>query len=175
MINFDQLPNPDLDSKTHINTHNKAKTMLGRILSPQYEIGEPLHHPLLGPFRSVENMWCYLNTGGKRDRIRTMEPHVARNFARLSDKYSCDKFRELILDTTILKLQAHSDWHSLMADETLPFDHYYLKDVPIRPSFSELYCGILEEVRQVFRGEKLHEFVRFKDMNFEKLPDKAKK
>lgn len=177
MTNVLELPYEEQDGITHINTHSKSKNPLGRILSPSYEIGEPIHHPILGPFRSVENMWCYLNTGGNVDKIRTMAPHIARNFMRLSDKYQCNKFRELILDATVLKLQTNSDWWMMMAEETLPFDNYYVngKDhVIIRPSYSALYIDILNEAREVVRGSKEHVCVRFKDMEFTKIEEGSK-
>ena len=165
---------PDQDGITHINTHSKTHSPLGEILSPSYEIGEPIHHPLLGHFRTVENAWCYLNTGGKRDKIRTMKPAAARYAARLADKYSCDKFRDLILDLTLLKLRHKEEWWKEMAESELPFDHYFVqgkgKDkIAIRPGHAELFIGILEEVREITRGNKEHEFVRFRDMNFKKL------
>lgn len=168
-------PDPREDGFTHINTQMKAKTKLGRLLSLSYNVGEALQHPLLGHFRTVQNLWCYLNTGGNRDNLRNMEPHAAINLARLSPKYSCDKFRELIIDATILKLQANSHYAQMMAESELPFDHYYLKgqdQMPIRPSHSGLYIGILDDVRDMLRGTKHHEFVRFKDMNFRLLDEK---
>lgn len=175
MIDLTSNPIPNEDGYTHVNTHSKAKTKLGKILSPAYNIGEPIHHPILGPFRTVENLWCYLNSGGTRDSIRTMEPHLARNFTRLSDKYSCDKFRELTIDATILKLQNNSHYVQMMLDNELPFDHYYVKGtdrVPIRPSNSTLYLGVLNDVKDILLGKKKHEFVRYKDMNFTKLEGK---
>jgi hypothetical protein len=177
MIDLTVRANPNEDGISHINTHSKAKTSLGQILSPSYETGEPFHHPILAHFRSVENLWHYLNTGGTRDNIRTMEPSVARNFVRLSKKYSCDKFRELTVDATILKLQTHSDWVHAMINETKPFDHYFVKGrgadrIAVRPKIAPLYLEALEDVRKILRGEKDHEFVRFKDMNFKLLPDK---
>lgn len=167
-------PIPADDGVTHINSHVKAKTRLGRILAPSYNTGEQIHHPILGPFRTVENLWCYLNTGGTRDQIRAMEPHVARNFVKLSEKkYQCDKFKELILDATLLKLQSNSYYERLMMENELPFDHYYLngKDrLPIRPSHHALFISVLNDCRDILRGQKSHEFVRFKDMNFKELP-----
>lgn len=174
MIDFNVRPDPAMDGITHINTHTKAKNPLGVILSPSYDIGEPIHHPLMAHFRSVENLWHYLNTGGTRDNIRTMEPHVARNFARLTKKFSCDKFSELTIDLTILKLQTHSDWVNQMVNSTLPFDHYFVKGrdhMAVRPKVAGLYVKALDDVRKILRGEKEHEFIRFKDVNFELLPD----
>lgn len=169
-----ERPNPSGDGVTHINTHLKARTRLGRILAPSYNTGDQIQHPILGPFRTVENLWCYLNTGGNRDQIRSMEPHVARNFVKLMDKkYSCDKFKELLIDATILKLQSNSFYQNEMIDSVLPFDHYYLNGrdrVPIRPSFSTLYIGVLEECREILRGQREHQFVRFMEMNFRELP-----
>lgn len=168
-------PVPQDDGYTHVNTHAVARTKLGRLLSLSHNVGEPINHPILGPFRTVENMWCYLNTGGTRDKIRTMEPQVARNFSRLSPKFSCDKFRELIIDATILKLQSNSHYTQMMADNDLPFDHYYLNGeerLPIRPPHSGLYIGILEDVSRILRGEVSHEFVKYKDMNFIELIQK---
>lgn len=172
MIDFTVRPNPQEDGITHINTHTKAKTPLGQILSPSYDTGEPFHHPTLAHFRSVENLWHYLNTGGTRDNIRTMEPHVARNFVRLTKKFQCDKFAELTVDATILKLQTHTDWVHAMINETLPFDHYFVKGkdhLAVRPKIASLYIAALDDVRAILRGEKEHQFVRFKDMNFKPL------
>jgi hypothetical protein len=175
MSDLNVRPIPEEDGFTHINTQMKAKTKLGRLLALSYNVGEPIHHPLLGHFRTVQNLFCYLNTGGTKDAIRNMEPHQAINFMRLSPKYSCDKFRELILDATILKLQTNSHYAQMMAESDLPFDHYYLQGadrLPIRPSHSSLYIGILNDARKILRGEKSHEFVNFKDMNFTLIQDK---
>lgn len=175
MLDLTIRPIPKDDGVTHINTHPKAKRTLGKLLAPSHDIGEPIHHPLIGHFRSIDNLWCYLNTGGNRDNIRTMEPHVARNFTRLTeDKYSCDKFWQLTLDLTILKLQTHSNWEQLMIDEELPFDHYYLKGpagdrIAIRPKYAASYIEVLEDAREILRGNKEHKFVSFRDLNFKKL------
>lgn len=174
MNKFEKRPDPKNDGKTHINTHSKTHSRLGEILSPPFETGEPLHHPLLGHFRTVENAWCWINTGGNRDRLRTLLPSEARHITRLSEKFKCDKFRELIRDITIVKLKHNNDWWVEMADSTLPFDHYFLRgkgkdQLAVRPAHSDMYIGILNEVREIARGNKKHEFVRFSDMNFFKL------
>lgn len=172
---MDELKRPDIDMDgiTHLNTHSKTKKPLGNILSLPFETGSPIHHPLLGHFRSVENAWWYLNTGGNRDRIRSMEPGQARQIARLSDSYNCDKFRELIRDITILKLQTRPEWVDLMTSNELPFDHYFIKGrgierFAVRPKHCAIYVGILDEVRDILRGEKDHEWVMFSQMNFTK-------
>lgn len=180
MLDEQVRPIPSDDGLTHINTHAKSRTRLGRILSPSFNIGDPINHPILGPFRTVENLWCYLNTGGTRDSLRMVEPKVARTISRLTPKYSCDRFRELITDATLIKVQSNSVYSKLMVENDLPFDHYYLKYdeklsqqgdelVPIRPSHAQLYVSVLEDVRDIVRGKKFHEFVRFKDMNFKLL------
>jgi len=173
MINLDIHPNPLEDGITHINTHSKCKTKLGRLLAPSASIGEPIEHPLLGPFRTVENLWYYLNTGGNRDQIRNMEPRTARRFLKLAEKkYSCDNFKELITDATIIKLQSNSYYVNMICENDLPFDHYYLfgpERVPIRPSHCNLYVEILNDVRDILMGKKTHEFVKFKDIHFELL------
>lgn len=176
MNKHEKRPNPQEDDKTHINTHSKTKSKLGSVLSPSYETGEPLNHPILGHFRSVENGWHWLNTGGNRDRLRTMLPADARNLARLTDKYRCDKFRELILDLTIIKLRRNPHWWAKMAECDLPFDHYFVRGkgkeiMTVRPGHSDMYISILNEVREIARGNKEHSFVRFSDMNFTKLEE----
>lgn len=172
MTDMNTRPDPQKEGIDHINTHAKARSQLGKILSPPFDLGEPIHHPILGPFRTVENLWCYLNTGGTRDQMRWMEPHISRNMARLEKKYSCDRFRELILDATLLKLESKSQYIEMMVANELPFDHYYLNGrdrVPIRPGHAALYVSILEEVRDILNGKKQHEFVRYHDMNFTPL------
>lgn len=161
------------DGISHINTHSKTKSRLGSILSPSYDVGQPIHHPLLGHFRTVENAWWYLNTGGYRDKIRTMEPSKARLIAKLSESYQCDKFKELIRDMTILKLDANPHWRIMVIENELPFEHYYVKGkgddrIMIRPSYSQMYVDILNDVTAICRGEMHHEWVRFRDMNFTK-------
>lgn len=173
MIDLSVLPQPKDDGRTHINTLMKGKTKLGRLLSPTYNLGEPIHLPMLGNFRTIENLWWYLNTGGARDNIRSMEPHSAINFARLiTKKYSCDKFRELIIDATIIKLQSNNYYVNLMTESELPFDHYYLNSqssLPIRPARSVLYASCMEDVRKILRGQMKHTFVNFNEMNFTEL------
>lgn len=173
MIDLNVHPNPVEDGKTHINTHAKATTQLGKILSLPYETGESIRHPILGSFRTVENVWCYLNTGGNRDRLRTAEPHIARNLTRLAPKYSCDKFKEVIIDMTIIKLQTNSMYEQMMVDCDLPFDHYFLNGIDkviIRPGNAAIYISILDTVREILRGNQEHKFVRYIDMNFKLLP-----
>jgi len=173
MIDLDKHPIAKDDGITHINTHSKSKTRLGRLLSPSANIGEPIQHPLLGPFRTIDSLWCYLNTGGNRDQIRNMEPRTARRFFKLSEKkYSCSVFKEATIDATIIKLQTNSNYVNMMCNNELPFDHYYLygaERVPIRPSHSLLYIGILNDVKEILLGNKPHEFVQFKDLQFELL------
>lgn len=177
MMKTQERPDPSQDGITHINTHSKTRHELGEILSPQYEIGEPIHHPFLGHFRSVENAWHYLNTGGERDRMRTSVPSDARYQAKLATKYKCDKFRELIRDLTIIKLRHDERWVKMMIDNELPFDHYFLRGsgkdrYATRPNHSDMFIGILDEVRDICRGIKPHEFVRFNEMNFTKVEEK---
>ena len=172
MIDLNARPLPSEDGKSHINTHAKGSTQLGKILSLPYETGEAIRHPILGSFRTVENLWCYLNTGGNRDTLRTAEPHVARNITRLAPKYSCDRFKDAIIDATILKLQSNSMYEQMMIDNMLPFDHYFLHGrdrVTIRPGNALIYISILNTVQEILRGTREHKFVRFIDMNFTPL------
>lgn len=170
-------PDPSKDGITHINTHSKTRHPLGEILSPQYETGEPIRHPMIGNFRSVENAWNWINTGGERDRMRSANPSDARYQARLAPKFKCDKFRELIRDLTLLKLRSNEEWVRMMAENDLPFDHYFLKGrgkecYPTRPSHSDMYIDIMNEVREICRGNIEHRFVLFSEMHFTKLEEK---
>lgn len=172
MTDMNIRPNPKEDGKTHINTHAKSRSTLGKILSPDYDLGEVFKHPALGSFRTVESMRCWLNTGGNRDNIRQKVPHEARNLMRLAPKFKCNKFRELMIDATILKLETHRSFVQMMIDCDLPFDYYFLHNkLPIRPSVSALYIGIFDEVREILRGNKPHKFMDFTDLEFKPVPD----
>lgn len=165
-------PVPAEDDVKHINTNNKGRSRLGRFLSLGYNTGEPIKHPLLGNFRTVENLWWYLNTGGNNDQIRNMEPHFARSHAKLARKFSCNMFSEVITDAIILKLEQNSFYRQMFTDNQLPFDHYFLNSgdlMPIRPGYASLYVGILDEVSEIMRGDKEYQFVRFIDLDFKPL------
>lgn len=167
------LPIAKDDGLTHINTQKKAKTELGRVLALSHETGESIYHPILGPFRSVENMWLYLNTGGSHDKLRSIETHLARSYARLLPKYSCNRFWELTLDLTLVKLETNSYFEQLVVHNQLPYDHYWLNSddrVPIRPSHSKSYIDCLTKVESILRTGQEHDFVRFSDMEYKLLP-----
>ena len=75
---------------------------------------------------------------------------------------------------TLLKLRHNQDWWNKMAECEMPFDHYFLQGSgedrhPIRPGHADLYISILNEVREICRGKKEHEFVRFRDLKFTKI------
>lgn len=165
-------PIPKDDDITHINTNDKGRSPLGRFLSLSHNTGEAIRHPILGDFRTVENLWWYLNTGGNNDKIRSLEPRFARNHAKLAPKFSCNRFREIIIDATIVKLEQNSFYRQRFTSNELPFDHYFLNSgdlMPIRPGYAELYVSILDEVLEILRGNKEHEFVRFINMEFKPI------
>lgn len=162
------------DRLTHINTQKKAKTELGRMLALDAEIGESIRHPSLGPFRTVENMWLFLNTGGSHDRLRSIEVHQARSYAKLLPKYSCNRFWELTLDLTLVKLETNSYFEQLVIHNQLPYDHYWLNSgddrVPIRPRHSQSYIDCLNKIEMILRTGQQHDFVHISEMEYKLLP-----
>lgn len=166
------LPNPSEDGVTHINAHITGVTKLGRYLSPPFQTSTTptFHHPMLGSFRTVENLWLYLNTGGQ-DRMRYMAPGRARELAKLGKTFKCLQFRELLIDGVILHLRNNSSFEKMMIDSELPFDYYFfLKkkgQVPIRPNSAHIYTDVLETVRKILRGEVEHHFVQLSELKFE--------
>lgn len=164
------LPDPSQDGITHLNTHISGKTALGKFLAPGYDDGEPINHPLLGPFRTVENLMCYANSNGV-DKLRSLKPKVARDIAKLHDSYTCNKFRELIRDGLILKVRQQPQMEHDLIRLEIPFEHYFLYNqvgVPIRPPYGLLYIRILNDVKSILTKGGEHQFVKYQEIRWTK-------
>lgn len=165
------MPNPAEDGVAHINTHVVGVTELGKILSPPYQNRNKqlITHPILGQFRTVENVWHYLNSGGG-ERFRHMNLRMARLLVKNCKNYRCSHFKEMLIDAQVLQLRNNSKHERMVAESTLPFDHYFLRgpdQIPTRPNYSHLYIEALNEVREIMQGKREHHFVRYQDLKFE--------
>jgi hypothetical protein len=165
------MPDPWADGRHHINTHAVGRTDLGQYLSPPFQNrgGKTLEHPILGSFRTVESVWHYLNSGGG-EKFRFMNLRAARKLVKVVKNYRCSHFKEILIDALVLHLRNNSKYERLIAECDLPFEHYFLSGpdkVPTRPNHAGLYIDAVNEVREIFRGNKQHSFVRYSDMKFE--------
>ena len=68
------------DGVDHICIDRKAATELGRALSTGTDIN--WSHPVLGFFRSLDNLWYFLSVGKPHDALRRMQRREAIEFAR---------------------------------------------------------------------------------------------
>lgn len=68
------------DGVDHICVDHMAATELGRALSTRNDVN--WSHPVLGYFRSLDNLWYFLSVGKPHDALRRLQRREAMEFAR---------------------------------------------------------------------------------------------
>lgn len=141
------------DGITHINIG--GITPLGSKLS--HFAYTPFDHPQFGKFQCLEGLWHWLKDPQHRDIFRTMSGQKAKSAGKLHSRRKIDQFMDVILAANYYKLTQHPDLLELMKNSTLPFKHYYMSgelDLVTEVPSSIWMCHLMEDVRQVVKGEK---------------------
>ena len=160
---FDSTSSEGVDGSDHINIHNNAATELGRFLD--MNTYSPFVHPDAGCFHSVGGLWHYIQTrplmeefrilSGARVRAQAKKmKEDARNDSNAPRHTPIKGFRTIIADALWHKVTQNANAVRLMAESTLPFEHYFCQgDLAIRQYPSEGYwiVAAYEEIRRVIK------------------------
>lgn len=127
--------NPTLDGVEHINIYSRGHTELGRMLSNLYDRDFIVDG--YGSFRSMEGFWHYYLTGCQFDEFRLASGHGSKRIGKTVKEFRIDtrgnmelEHQEVILSAIRCKLRQHRDIRILLAESTLPFEHYYYYGQP---------------------------------------------
>lgn len=160
---FDSSTIDGVDGVDHINIHNNAATELGKFLDMNSH--SPFVHPDAGNFQSVGGLWHYIQTRPLVEEFRILSGARVRAQAKKMKEESksnpnaprhtpIDGFRTIIADALWYKVTQNTNAVRLMAESTLPFEHYFRQgDLGIRQYPSEGYwiCAAYEEIRRVVK------------------------
>jgi len=152
------------DGVDHINIHNDAATELGRFLDMNAK--SPFNHPELGMFQSVGGVWHYIQTQPLVEEYRILTGAKLRaKVAKIKEAAYSDPnaprhtlvkgFRIIVADAMWHKVTQSEKAVKMMAESTLPFEHYFVQgDMKIRQYPSEGYWIIAayEEIRRVIKA-----------------------
>ena len=113
------------DGVDHICIDRKAATELGRALSTGTDIN--WSHPVLGFFRSLDNLWYFLSVGKPHDALRRMQRREAIEFARneCGGLAYYPNIEAVFLDSIYRYLKSKKHLVERMTTCDLPFDIYY--------------------------------------------------
>lgn len=162
---FDSSKIEGVDAVDHINIHNDAKTELGRFLD--MNSNTQFVHPEAGTFHSVGGLWHYIQTFPLVEEYRILtgaqlrrKVSALREEARNNDNPDVPRprnvkgFRTIIADAMWYKVTQNEKIVTLMAESTLPFEHYFTQgELNIRQYPSEGYwiVAAYEEIRRVIK------------------------
>lgn len=160
---FDPASLDGKDGVDHINIHNNAETELGRFLDMNAH--SPFVHPDAGNFQSVGGLWHYIQTRPLMEEFRIVSGARVRNMAKkMKDDAMANQnaprhtpikgFRTIIADAMWHKVTQSTNVVRLMAESTLPFEHYFTQgELNIRQYPSEGYwiVAAYEEIRRVVK------------------------
>ena len=113
------------DGVDHICIDRKAATELGRALSTGTDIN--WSHPVLGFFRSLDNLWYFLSVGKPHDALRRLQRREAIEFARSECGGLADypNIEAVFLDSIYRYLKSKKHLVEKLTTCDLPFDIYY--------------------------------------------------
>lgn len=131
---FDTSTIDGVDGVDHINIHNDAVTELGRLLDMNAKT--PFTHPELGSFHCVGGLWHYIKTRPMVEEYRIL--HGAQLRYKVSQMkresmsnpeapqpVSVNGFKTIVADAMWHKVTQDEKLVNLMAQSTLPFEHYF--------------------------------------------------
>lgn len=160
---FDSASIEGVDGVDHINIHNNAATELGKFLDMNSY--SPFVHPDAGNFQSVGGLWHYIQTRPLMEEYRILSGARVRAMAKKMKDEARDNpdaprhtpikgFRTIISDAMWHKVTQNASVLRMMAESTLPFEHYFCQgDLGIRQYPSEGYWirAAYEEIRRVIK------------------------
>lgn len=113
------------DGVDHICIDRKAATELGRALSTGADIN--WSHPVLGFFRSLDNLWYFLSVGKPHDALRRLQRREAIEFARneCGGLAYYPNIEAVFLDSIYRYLKSKKHLVEKLTTCDLPFDIYY--------------------------------------------------
>lgn len=113
------------DGVDHICIDRKAATELGRALSTGTDIN--WSHPVLGFFRSLDNLWYFLSVGKPHDALRRLQRREAIEFARneCGGLAYYTNSEAVFLDSIYRYLKSKKHLVEKLTTCDLPFDIYY--------------------------------------------------
>ena len=113
------------DGVDHICIDRKAATELGRAISTGTDIN--WSHPVLGFFRSFDNLWYFLSVGKPHDALRRLQRRDAIEFARseCGGLAYYPNIEAVFLDSIYRYLKSKKHLVEKLTTCDLPFDIYY--------------------------------------------------
>lgn len=144
----------------HVCIDRKSTSSLGRVLSTAFESNWT--HPVLGYFRSMENLWLFLSVATPHDSLRSMFRKEARQFAinKLGGLSYYPNTEAMLLDSIYRMVKSRRNTVEELRKSKLPFDIYYVNPAGIRVR-NHTYLWMLggyEEIRNAIKEDREPDF-----------------
>lgn len=155
------------DGVDHINVAMNGSTDLGKLLNGRS--GPMFQHPILGQFRTIENLSQFIRSESHADSIRMME-----NFTKIRDliyrsgglRKVTPNYRAVMVHSVYLKILHDFKLLKLMLESELPFDSYSINNqTMLRQRFepAAFLCAGYTEIRAALKERRSPELHRFLD------------
>lgn len=163
------------DGIDHINVAMNAATQIGKWLNGRNS--HLFHHPILGQFRSIENLSLFIRSESHADSIRMME-----NFTKIRDlifrsgglRKTTPNYRAVMVHSIYVRVLQNESLMKLLLESTLPFDSYSINnETMLRQRFepSAFLCAGYTEIRNALKERRSPSLTRFLDNGVSKDAD----
>lgn len=158
--NVHQLPSTpgewEADGIDHICIDRAAATQLGRMLATGTDSNWT--HPVLGYFRTLDNLWFFLSVSKPNDDLRRMPRQAALAFARKHcgglDYYP--NIEAVFADSIFRFVKQKKELTRMLVENPLPFDIYYnnASDIRQRRASNAWLVEVYYEVQAALRENR---------------------
>lgn len=163
------------DGVDHINVAMNAATQIGKWLNGRNS--HTFQHPILGQFRTIENLSLFIRSESHADSIRMME-----NFSKIRDLISrsgglrkmTPNYRAIMVDSVYIRVLQNEALMKLIIDSELPFDSYSVNPATmLRQRFepAAFLCAGYTEIRNALKERRSPSLLRFLDNGVNKNAD----
>lgn len=155
------------DGEDHINVSSSARTTIGQWLHGRNS--NPFNHPLLGHFRSIDNLSFFIRSVNIDDRVRTMENfNMIRQLVEENGGFrpSTPQFKAIMVHSIWLRILDNPALIKEMVESTLPFDSYRINpETKVRQRFepAAYLCRGYEEIRKALVERRAPNLTQFLD------------
>lgn len=155
------------DGEDHINVSSSARTTIGQWLHGRNS--NPFNHPLLGHFRSIDNLSFFIRSVNIDDRVRTMENfNMIRQLVEENGGFraSTPNFKAIMVHSIWLRILDNPTLIKEIVESTLPFDSYRINsETKVRQRFepAAYLCRGYEEIRKALVERRDPNLVQFLD------------
>lgn len=153
----------------HINIYINGESELGKMLSHSYRMS--INHSVFGRFSTMESFWYYIQSEHRNDEFRVLHGSALRKLFRKTPSKTVPSFKAIIMDANWQKIK-HYKLEQMIADTSLPFDIYYIKNdsnLKIRPTFAKWLLAGFEEIRRAIKEDREPDFTFLLDKGNDSL------